>query len=336
MELPNRYITRMFLFLILVICAGAVLFPALENALMTNPPLNSLIVLVFLSGVVLNFHSVFALYREIKWVSAPALSLAEQDLQKLRLLSPLALVLKNNKAKGNAVLSPTIARTILDSIGMRMEESRDISKYLIGLSTFLGLLGTFWGLMATVGAVGDVIRSLNISGEEATQAFNTIKNSLELPLSGMGTAFSSSLLGLSGALIVGFLDLQASRAQNNFYNGLDEYLASLTRYSSSVGSQSDESVMADGAYANALLEQVVESLADIRNQLKKTETQTQERSQTDMDVLRFISRIDHNVSQIDKRSETRQEALLSEVRDSFKLLVRTISGKDKQIGRAHV
>ena len=330
MELPNRYITRMFLFLILVIGAGTVLFPALEKALMTNPPLNSLIVLVFLFGVFLNFHSVFALYREIKWVSAPVLSLAEQDLQKLRLLSPLALVLKNNQAKGNAVLSPTIARTILDSIGMRMEESRDISKYLIGLSTFLGLLGTFWGLMATVGAVGEVIRSLNISGEEANQAFNTIKNSLELPLSGMGTAFSSSLLGLSGALIVGFLDLQASRAQNNFYNGLDEYLASLTRYSSSVGSQSDESVTSDGAYANALLEQVVESLADIRNQLKKTETQTQERSQTDMDVLRFISRIDHNVSQIDKRSETRQEALLAEVRDSFKLLVRTISGKDKQ------
>ena len=183
--------------------------------------------------------------------------------------------------------------------------------------------------MATVGAVADVIRSLNVSGEEATQAFNTIKNSLELPLSGMGTAFSSSLLGLSGALIVGFLDLQAGRAQNNFYNGLDEHLASLTRYSSAVGSQSDESVTSNGAYANALLEQVVESLADIRSQLQKTETKAQERIQTDMDMLRFISRIDHNVNQIDKRSEARQETLLREVRDSFKLLVRTISGQDK-------
>ena len=280
-------------------------------------------------NLLLNFHSVFALYREIKWVRAPALSLAEHDLQKLRLLSPLALVLKNNQAKGNAVLSPTIARTILDSVGTRLEESRDISKYIIGLSTFLGLLGTFWGLMATVGAVAEVIRSLNVSGEAATQAFNTIKNSLEQPLAGMGTAFSSSLLGLSGALIVGFLDLQTSRAQNNFYNGLDEYLASLTRYSSSVGSMSDESVTSNGAYANALLEQVVESLADIRSQLKKTQTQEQEKMQTDMDLLRIISRIDHNVNQFDKRSETRQETLLTEVRDSFKLLVRTISGKDK-------
>ena len=329
MELPNRYITRMFLFLILVAGGCSLLFPALENALMTNPPLNGLIVLVFLFGVILNFHSVFALYPEIKWVKASVLSLTEQDLEKLRLLSPLALVLKNNQAKGNAVLSPTIARTILDSVGTRLDESRDISKYLIGLSTFLGLLGTFWGLMSTVGAVGEVIRSLNVSGEEATQAFNTIKNSLELPLSGMGTAFSSSLLGLSGALVVGFLDLQAGRAQNNFYNGLDEYLASLTRYSSSVGSQSDESVTSNGAYANALLEQVVESLADIRSQLKKTDMQTQERAQTDMELLRVISKIDHNVNQIDRRFEARHETLLTEVRDSFKLLVRTVSGKDK-------
>ena len=329
MELPNRDITRMFLFLILVAGGCSLLFPALENALMTNPPLNGLIVLVFLFGVILNFHSVFALYPEIKWVKASVLSLTEQDLEKLRLLSPLALVLKNNQAKGNAVLSPTIARTILDSVGTRLDESRDISKYLIGLSTFLGLLGTFWGLMSTVGAVGEVIRSLNVSGEEATQAFNTIKNSLELPLSGMGTAFSSSLLGLSGALVVGFLDLQAGRAQNNFYNGLDEYLASLTRYSSSVGSQSDESVTSNGAYANALLEQVVESLADIRSQLKKTDMQTQERTQTDMELLRVISKIDHNVNQIDRRFEARHETLLTEVRDSFKLLVRTVSGKDK-------
>lgn len=328
MELPNRYVTRMFLFLILVAGACAVLYPALQNAFLTNPALNSLIAVVFLFGVGMNFHSVFALYREIRWIKAPALSLTDADLQKLRLLSPLALVLKNNRAKGNAVLSPTIARTILDSVEMRLEESRDISKYLIGLSTFLGLLGTFWGLMDTVGAVATVIKSLNVSGEEATEAFNTIKNSLELPLSGMGTAFSSSLLGLSGALIVGFLDLQAGRAQNNFYNGLDEHLASLTRYSSSVGN-GDDSVTSNGAYANALLEQVVESLADIRLQLKKGESGVQERVQTDMDLLRIISRIDHNVNQIDKRSEARQEILLREIRDSFKLLVRTISGQDK-------
>lgn len=328
MDIPNRYIMRMFLFLTLVAGGCTILYPALEHAFMTNPALNGLIILVLLFGIGLNFRSVVLLRREIRWINAPVLSMEPDDLEKLRLLSPLAVVLKNNQAKGNAVLSPTIARTILDSVGMRLEESRDISRYLIGLSTFLGLLGTFWGLMSTVGAVAEVIQSLNVSGEEATQAFNTIKNSLELPLSGMGTAFSSSLLGLSGALIMGFLDLQAGRAQNNFYNGLDEHLASLTRYSSSVGSMSDESVTSNGAYTNALLEQMVESLADIRRQLQKSETLEQEKSQADIDVLRFISRIDHNVSQIDKRSEARQETLLREVRDSFKLLVRTISGTD--------
>lgn len=328
MELPNRYMMRMFLFLTLVAGGCTILYPALEQAFMTNPALNGLIILVLLFGIGLNFRSVFLLRKEIGWINAPFLNMQPDALEGLRLLSPLAVVLKNNQDKGNAVLSPTIARTILDSVGMRLEESRDISRYLIGLSTFLGLLGTFWGLMSTVGAVAEVIRSLNVSGEEATQAFNTIKNSLELPLSGMGTAFSSSLLGLSGALIMGFLDLQSGRAQNNFYNGLDEHLASLTRYSSSVGSMSDESVTSNGAYANALLEQVVESLADIRRQLQKAETTEQEKSQTDVDVLRFISRIDHNVSQIDKRSEARQETLLREVRDSFKLLVRTISGTD--------
>lgn len=327
---PNRYITRMLFFLAAVAGAGFLLFPALEKAFKTNPGLNSLIVLVLCFGIMLSFRSVMMLRKEIRWLTAPVLSLEPAILKKLQLLSPLAIVLRNNQAKGNAVLSPTIARTILDSVGMRLDETRDISRYLIGLSTFLGLLGTFWGLMGTVGAVGDVISSLNVSGEDATQAFNTIKAGLRRPLQGMGTAFSSSLLGLSGALVMGFLDLQSSRAQNNFYNGLDEHLTSLTRYSSSVGSSADDSVTSNGAYANALLEQVVESLSDIRRQLQKDATTEQERTQTNIELLRFISRIDHNINQFDQRMETRHETLLQEVRDSFKLLVRTISGQDKK------
>lgn len=328
MNSPKRYITRMVFFLIAVGGACSLLYPALENAFLTNPGLNGLILLVLMFGVILNFRSVFMLRKEIRWLRAPALSLEPAVLKKLRLLSPLALVLKNNKAKGNAVLSPTIARTILDSVGMRLDESRDISKYLIGLSTFLGLLGTFWGLMGTVGAVGDVIGSLNVSGEDATQVFNSIKNGLEMPLQGMGTAFSSSLLGLSGALIMGFLDIQAGGAQNNFYNGLDEYLSSLTRYSSSVAS-SDDIVTSNAAYANALLEQMVESLADIRRRLQRDTAKEQEKDQINAELLRLISRIDRSLIQADQRSDARNDALLQELRDSFKLLVRTVSGQDK-------
>ncbi|HBO58306.1 MAG TPA: flagellar motor protein MotA [Alphaproteobacteria bacterium] len=327
MEFPGRYIARMVLFLALVCIAGVLLFPFLKSAFFTNPVLNGLIVFVLAAGIILNFRSVLVLRKEIKWINASPLPLDDAAVAPLRLLSPLALILKNNRAKGNAVISPTIARSVLDSVGMRMEEVRDISRYLIGLSTFLGLLGTFWGLMSTVGAVGDVIRSLNVSGESATDAFNTIKNSLEAPMSGMGTAFSSSLLGLAGALVMGFLDLQANGAQNRFYNGLDEHLAALTRYASGVGS-TDDSVTSNAAYTNALLEQMVESMADIRRQLQIGDAKAQERAQNDTDLLRYISRIDRSIGQIDKNSEARQEILLREVRDSFRLLIRTISGTD--------
>lgn len=327
MEFPGRYIARMVLFLALVCIAGVLLFPFLKSAFFTNPVLNGLIAFVLAAGIILNFRSVFVLRKEVRWINKQPLPLDDAALAPLRLLSPLALILKNNRAKGNAVISPTIARSVLDSVGMRLEEVRDISRYLIGLSTFLGLLGTFWGLMSTVGAVGDVIRALNVSGESASDAFNTIKTSLEAPLSGMGTAFSSSLLGLAGALVMGFLDLQANDAQNHFYNGLDEHLAALTRYASGVGS-TDDSVTSNAAYTNALLEQMVESMADIRRQLQINDAKAQERAQNDTDLLRYISRIDRSISQIDKNSEARQEILLREVRDSFRLLIRTISGTD--------
>ena len=146
-------------------------------------------------------------------------------------------------------------------------------------------------------------------------------------MSGMGMAFSSSLLGLAGALVMGFLDLQANGAQNRFYNGLDEHLAALTRYASGVGS-TDDSVTSNAAYTNALLEQMVESMADIRRQLQIGDAKAQERAQNDTDLLRYISRIDRSIGQIDKNSEARQEILLREVRDSFRLLIRTISGTD--------
>ena len=327
MEFPGRYIARMVLFLALVCIAGVLLFPFLKSAFFTKPVLNGMIAYVLAAGIILNFRSVFVLRKEVRWINKQPLPLDDAALAPLRLLSPLALILKNNRAKGNAVISPTIARSVLDSVGMRLEEVRDISRYLIGLSTFLGLLGTFWGLMSTVGAVGDVIRALNVSGESASDAFNTIKTSLEAPLSGMGTAFSSSLLGLAGALVMGFLDLQANGAQNHFYNGLDEHLAALTRYASGVGS-TDDSVTSNAAYTNALLEQMVESMADIRRQLQIDDAKAQERAQNDTDLLRYISRIDRSISQIDKNSEARQEILLREVRDSFRLLIRTISGTD--------
>jgi hypothetical protein len=126
------------------------------------------------------------------------------------------------------VLSPQSMRSLLDSIASRLDEARDISRYLVGLLIFLGLLGTFWGLLETVSSVGDAIRSLDVSSAQSATVFEELKSGLEAPLSGMGLAFSSSLFGLSGSLILGFLELQASQAQNRFYNDLEDWLSTIT------------------------------------------------------------------------------------------------------------
>lgn len=329
MTSPARYFTRLLLFLLIVAAVAYLLFPSIEQAFMTSPVLNGVIVAVAVTGVFLNFRTLSVLRREIRWVEKRKLSLEDSSLSKIRLLAPLAVVLKNNKAKGNAVLSPTIARSILDSVSARLEEDRDISRYLIGLSTFLGLLGTFWGLMITIASVGEVIASLNVSGEDAAAMFDVIKEGLKTPLAGMGTAFSSSLLGLAGALILGFSDLQTSQAQNSFYNDLDEFLASLTRYSSAVGNASDDSVSSSSAYANALLEQSVESLADIRRKLSAGENERRLAMQAAAALVQALNRIESHLAVEETHAQSRSEALLTELRDSFKLLTRTLSGGDK-------
>ena len=142
------------------------------------------------------------------------------------MLAPMAMMLR--RRQGQAAISATAMRSILDSIGSRLDESRETTRYLVGLLIFLGLIGTFWGLLITTGSVGETIRALNTEGKETAQVFQELKTSLEAPLAGMGTAFSASLLGLAGSLILGFLDIQAGQAQSRFYNDLEEWLSTIT------------------------------------------------------------------------------------------------------------
>jgi hypothetical protein len=160
-------------------------------------------------------------------------------------------------------------RTLLDGIGARLEESRDLARYLTGLCIFLGLLGTFWGLLGTVGSISDVIRNLTVSGEDMAVMFNALKEGLEAPLSSMSTAFASSLFGLGGSLMLGFFDLQAGQAQNAFYNELEEWLSGLTRLSSGAGPGDGEQGVS--AYTEALLEQTAESLQELQNIMARGE-----------------------------------------------------------------
>jgi hypothetical protein len=277
MNRPYRYIGRMVLFLAIVIAAGALLYPQLEDAFSANALLNGMILGVLVLGIVYIFRQVLMLKPEIDWLdrlrreSTGGLVFPTElsGARPPRLLGPMARMMSERKGGGRLSLSTMSMRTLLDGIHMRIEESHDISRYLIGLLIFLGLLGTFWGLLETVTAVGDTIASLSGVGGDAVSLFEDLKRGLETPLSGMGTAFSSSLFGLAGSLVLGFLELQAGQAHNRFMNDLEEWLSGVTRLSGggSIG-DGDQSVP---AYIQALLEQTADSLDSLQRTVARGE-----------------------------------------------------------------
>jgi hypothetical protein len=267
MTRPSRYLVRMILFLTAVAAVGAVLAPGLQSAFLANPALNGLILGVFLLGIGLNFRQVLLLKPEVDWLESWMRGQPAPSGGRLRLLGPMAGML--GERQGRMSLSAMGLRSVLDSIGSRLDESRELARYFVGLLIFLGLLGTFWGLSHTVGSVGEVIASLSVGSDAAGAAFDRMKAGLEAPLAGMGTAFSTSLFGLAGSLVLGFLDLQAGQAQNAFYNELEEWLAGQTRLgSSSAIADGDQSVP---AYIRALLEQTADSLDGLQRTIARGE-----------------------------------------------------------------
>ncbi len=220
---PGIFLVRMGVFLVLVGVVAFLLYKQIQVAFMANPGLNALIIGVLFIGVVLSVRQVVRLYPEIAWVNN--FRLADPGLAVDRppvLLAPMAAILGSRV--GRMAVSAQLMRSILDSIAARLDEGRDISRYMTGLLVFLGLLGTFWGLIETVGSVGSVIQGLKASGD-AGSIFDSLRDGLAAPLSGMGISFSSSLFGLAGSLILGFLDLQSSQAQNRFYTELEDWLS---------------------------------------------------------------------------------------------------------------
>jgi hypothetical protein len=224
---PRIFLIRMLVFLILCALVVFVLYQQIWQAFRANPGLNALIVGVLLIGITLTFRQVLRLFPEIAWVNG--LRLADPGLSVDRspaLLAPMAALLGDRT--GRMAISSQTMRGILDSIATRLDEARDITRYMTGLLVFLGLLGTFWGLIETVGSVGRVIDSLKVGGD-AGAMFDSLKEGLAAPLGGMGISFSSSLFGLAGSLVLGFLDLQASQAQNRFYTELEDWLSTTVR-----------------------------------------------------------------------------------------------------------
>ncbi len=225
---PRIFLVRMLVFLVLCALVMVVLYKQIVTAFFANPGLNALIGLVLAVGTILSFRQVIRLYPEVAWVNNfriadPGLAIERHPI----LLAPMAAILGGERS-GRMTISQQTMRHLLDSIATRLDEARDISRYMTGLLVFLGLLGTFWGLIETVGSVGKVIDGLKVGGD-AGALFDTLKEGLAAPLGGMGISFSSSLFGLAGSLILGFLDLQSSQAQNRFYTDLEDWLASTVR-----------------------------------------------------------------------------------------------------------
>ena len=221
---PRIFLVRIVVFLILVGFIALILYKKIGAAFLANPGLNGLIFGVLFVGIVMGLRQVGRLFREVRWVNALPRGNAAR-VKRPVLLAPMAVLL-GDKPPG-ATISTVTLRVILDSVGTRLDEAREVARYLTGLLIFLGLLGTFWGLIETVGSIGGVIKSMQ-TGSDAGAMFDDLKNGLAAPLAGMSISFTSSLFGLSGSLILGFLDLQGGQAQNRFYTELEDALTAST------------------------------------------------------------------------------------------------------------
>jgi hypothetical protein len=224
---PRIFLVRMAIFLILFALIVVVIHQQIWVAFRANPPLNALIIGVLIIGILLAFRQVIRLFPEVAWVNG--FRMADPGITVERppvLLAPMAAIMGDRI--GRMAMSSHTMRGILDSIALRLDEARDMSRYMTGLLIFLGLLGTFWGLIDTVSSVGNVIGSLRVGGD-ASAVFDALKEGLAAPLAGMGISFSSSLFGLAGSLVLGFLDLQTSQAQNRFHTDLEDWLATTVK-----------------------------------------------------------------------------------------------------------
>ena len=264
---PQVFLWRMSLFLILAILLAIILdgqTQQLRTSFMANPGLNGLILGVLFIGIVYAFRQVLRLYPEIRWVNSFRISdpgIAVETTPTL--LAPMATMLRDRT--GHLSLATGAMRSLLDSVASRLDEQRETTRYLVGLLVFLGLLGTFWGLLQTVTSVGTTISALDTNGAESVMLFDQLKEGLAAPLKGMGTAFSCSMFGLGGSLILGFLDLQAGHAQSRFYNELEDWLSGITEL------QSAESATVTGTVPPQLrfaLLDMQRSLADLSEKIE--------------------------------------------------------------------
>ena len=312
MDILKKYVLRMLLFLVTIFVFFAYNIEKLNIFFLTNSTLNGVIVLIFFIGIILMFRQVAILYPEISWLER-FVSVNKKNISSVKnpkLLKPVAQIM--NSQSGGLKLSQTDMRSILDSIESRLIESRETSRYFIGLLVFLGLLGTFWGLLETINSVGTTIESLDFS-KNTEKLFLILKEGLEKPLGGMGTAFSSSLFGLGGSLILGFLDLQSGQAQNRFYNEIEEKLAFFTKLSS----PNEGKIKND--FAPAYIESLIENTTE---NLKKSSAEIEQQNVNQEMIVKSLSEINNFLNN--------NISVNKEIREEIKILSKTIANTTKK------
>ncbi|WP_238370001.1 biopolymer transporter ExbB [Heliomarina baculiformis] len=313
---PFQQIMFMVIALGLAVSGAVLALPSVLPVFLANLYLNGFIALVFLFGILACFWQVFQLMVSVRWIEQFASGLSADSNHPPRLLAPLASLLRSRGARMQ--LSSSSTQSILESVATRIDEAREITRYIASLLIFLGLLGTFYGLATTVPAVVDTIRSLAPQeGEEGIAVFTRLMTGLEAQLGGMGVAFSSSLLGLAGSLVVGLLELFAGHGQNRFYRELEEWLSSITR----VGFASGDEGSNETAALSGILDQMGEQMESLHQMFAESEAS---RASIDgklgslADALgQMVDRIDQteNITGALERVATGQEALVDLMRE---------------------
>ncbi len=318
---PVRQVVMMLILLGLTIAGGILVYPSVSGIFLASPYLNGFIAVVFLVGVAACFWQVITLIASVSWIEGFAADRPGHELTKApRLLAPLASLLSERAAR--RALSSSSTRSILDSVATRLDEQRDLTRYLINLLIFLGLLGTFYGLATVVPAVVDTIRSLAPQeGQSAIDVFDNLMSGLEGQLSGMGTAFASSLLGLSGSLVVGLLELFSSHGQNRFYRELEEWLSSITKLGVA-GIDPDEPLT-----ANNLLAVIEASAMQIDSLREIIEASTQRAAETDA----RIAALTQMIAAPERHAEER--ALMERMVAAQEHVATLLTSRDEETGR---
>ena len=318
---------------LLAVGAGVVMFllPTVEGIFFSNPFLNGFILLAFLIGVVTTFWQVGQLVSSVRWIRGYVGEHEGHDPSNPpRLLATISGLLRGRGT--NMQISATSARSILDSVAARIDEERDITRYLTNLLIFLGLLGTFYGLATTVPALVETIKSLNMAeGEDGMATFARLQAGLESQLGGMGTAFSSSLLGLAGSLIVGLLELFASHGQNRFYREFEDWLNSITRFGFAPGEDGPAAVSGGGGPDGLWIAQMAEQMETLQSLVAQGEAA---RGETDARLGQLADSMDRLTRQIE--AEGVSTPYLIRIAEGQQQMIAALEGRHDDEGGAHV